>query len=60
MLVHPVVIALISVCFALIVLMFLTKLFCFKQITALDPNEEKTYFTMQYQRLCKDFEYNKK
>ena len=60
MLVHPTIVTLISVCFALIVLMFLSKLLCFKQIVALDPKEEKKYFAAQYKRLRKDYEYRRK
>ena len=44
MLVHPAIVALISICSVLIILMFLSKLFCFKQIIAYDPAEEKRYF----------------
>lgn len=59
MLVHPAIIALILICFALIILMFLSKIFCFKQIIALDPVEEKKYFAAQYKRLCRNNEFNK-
>lgn len=48
MLAHPTVFALILTCFVFIVLMFLSKLFCFKQIISFDPMEEKAYFKAQY------------